>query len=365
MKNAEAKWPLDRFMRSAAGAVVIASILAACAPAGVATPSGAGTDGIEVVASATPSTSAPDAPVPSPTLAAVPAPAATVSPTADEADDETPAPPPEPDEGTALAAALVLAVKGRAAKTGYDRDQFGSGWVDVDRNGCDTRSDMLILRLTPIDVDGKCKVLSGDLADPYTGTSVRYVRGGKSEVDIDHIVALSDAWQKGAAGWEFAQRVAFANDPLNLEPVDASANRQKGDGDAATWLPSNKAYRCGYVARQVAVKTKYDVWVTTAELDVMTRILDMCPEALLPAAGGQPIIATNTGSAPKPAPKPAPKKTKAAEQEGDEGAGQESGLDERFEYCSRLPAGYGPYYRAKDPEYEWYRNGDGDGVVCE
>lgn len=360
MKNSEEKRSLATLVGSVAGAVAATIILAACVPTTVDTPTDVATGGAQTVASATPLPS--EAPTPLPTPTAAPASSPTDTPAPVQVDDGNPVPPPEPDQGTALAAALVLAVKGRSAKTGYDRDQFGSGWVDVDRNGCDTRSDMLMLRLTPIDVDGKCKVMSGDLADPYTGTSVRFVRGGKSEVDIDHIVALSDAWQKGAAGWEFAQRVAFANDPLNLEPVDASANRQKGDGDAATWLPSNKAYRCGYVARQVAVKTKYDVWVTTAELGAMTRILDACPEELLPADGGQPIIATNTGGS---APKPAPKKTKAPQPEGGEGAGQESGLDERFEYCNRLPAGYGPYYRDKDPEYEWYSDRDKDGVVCE
>lgn len=198
-------------------------------------------------------------------------------------------------EGTAYAAALELTVKGRAAKTGYERDEFGSGWVDVDRNGCDTRNDQLQLRLTNLEMDGDCVVLAGDLDDPYTAAAIHFERGGASEVDIDHIVALSDAWQKGAAQWEYAKRVAFANDPLNLEPVEAAANRQKGDSDAATWLPANKGYRCDYVARQVAVKTKYEVWVTQAELDAMLAVLDTCPEEPLPDFGDQPVIADNVG----------------------------------------------------------------------
>ena len=168
----------------------------------------------------------------------------------------------EPTVGAAFLAVEALKVKGRAPKTGYDRAQFGSGWVDVDRNGCDTRNDQLKSTLSDRDMSGSCKVLAGTLADPYTDTTIRFEYGGVSEVDIDHLVALSDAWQKGAAAWPFAKRVAFANDPLNLQPTSASANRQKGDGDAATWLPSNKGYRCTYVARQAAVKTKYKVWVT-------------------------------------------------------------------------------------------------------
>ncbi|WP_200809864.1 HNH endonuclease family protein [Demequina sp. NBRC 110054] len=199
-------------------------------------------------------------------------------------------------EGSVHEAALELTVKGRAAKTGYERDEFGSGWIDVDRNGCDTRNDELQLRLTGLEMDGDCIVLAGDLDDPFTGESIHFERGGASEVDIDHLVALSDAWQKGAAQWEYAKRVAFANDPLNLEPVDASANREKGDSDAASWLPAQKSYRCTYVARQVAVKTKYEVWVTQAELDAMLAVLDSCPDQELPDLGDQPVTADNVGS---------------------------------------------------------------------
>ena len=123
---------------------------------------------------------------------------------------------------------------------------------------------------------------SGRLDDPYTATTITFVRGGASEVDIDHVVALGDAWQKGAQRWPQRERVAFANDPLNLLAVDASANRQKGDGDAATWLPANKAFRCAYVARQVAVKLKYALAVTAAERDAMRRVLGRCPTMRVP-----------------------------------------------------------------------------------
>ena len=91
-----------------------------------------------------------------------------------------------------------------------------------------------------------------------------------------------DAWQKGAAQWPAGKRLAFANDPLNLLAVDAGTNRSKGDGDAATWLPPNKSYRCAYVARQVAVKAKYGLWVTAAERDAMVRVLSTCPGMRLP-----------------------------------------------------------------------------------
>ena len=185
--------------------------------------------------------------------------------------------------GTALAAVDTLTVKGRAPKTGYEREKFGRAWADVDGNGCGTRDDILRRDLTGVRLtDGRCKVASGTLTDdPYTGTTVEYVRG-RSKVDIDHVVALSDAWQKGAGKWDAGTRRRFANDPLNLLAVDASTNRRKSDGDAATWLPPNKSYRCTYVARQVAVKKKYGVWVTGAERDAMRKVLKACPQQKLP-----------------------------------------------------------------------------------
>jgi hypothetical protein len=180
--------------------------------------------------------------------------------------------------GSALAAVSRLEVKGRAPKTGYSREQFGDGWASVD--GCDTRDRILARDLRAKSfrsATGRCVVLSGRLADPYTSTTIVFARGGASEVDIDHVVALGDAWQKGAWRWPRGERVAFANDPLNLLAVDASANRQKGDGDTATWLPANKSFRCAYVARQVSVKLKYALSVTAAERDAMRRVLGKCP----------------------------------------------------------------------------------------
>lgn len=192
-----------------------------------------------------------------------------------------------PAEGTALAAVDLLEIKGRAPQTGYDRDLFGDGWVDVDRNGCDTRNDVLARDLT--DVSYKpgtrdCVVLTGTLLDPYSGTTIAFQRGQgtSSAVQIDHVVPLADAWQKGAQQWDEATRVAFANDPLNLLAVDGSLNQAKGAADAATWLPPDRTVRCEYVARQVAVKLTYGLWITAAERDAMVRVLSTCPNQPLP-----------------------------------------------------------------------------------
>ena len=189
---------------------------------------------------------------------------------------------PQSRPGIEAADALaMLDVKGRAPKTGYDRDAFGSPWTDVDRNGCDTRNDILRRDLVQKRILPDCTVARGVLKDPYTRQAITHV-AGRSAIDIDHVVSLSDAWQKGAFRWTRTQRTIFANDPLNLLAVDNSANRQKGEGDAATWLPPNKAYRCLFVARQVAVKARYGLWVTAAEKSAIARVLGTCPTHPLP-----------------------------------------------------------------------------------
>jgi hypothetical protein len=193
-------------------------------------------------------------------------------------------------EATEVTASSVLAslpVKGRAPKTGYTRAQFGQAWADVDRNGCDTRNDMLKRDLTNIEYKVKtrdCVVLTGVLVDRYSGETINFVRGNVTsmEVQIDHVIALSNAWQTGAFKLTVLQRTALANDPMNLFAVKGRLNLQKSDGDAATWLPPLKSFRCAYVAQQIAVKAKYSLWVTAPEKEAMTRILTACPKQMLP-----------------------------------------------------------------------------------
>jgi hypothetical protein len=196
-----------------------------------------------------------------------------------------------PAKAEAVASGLSViqaqVTKGRAAKTGYTRAQFGPAWADVDRNGCDTRNDILKRDLTNEVFKEKtngCTVLSGTLVDPFSGETINFVRGvtTSSEVQIDHSVALSNAWQTGAFKLTPDQRKAFANDPLNLMAVKGRLNSQKGDGDAATWLPPLKSFRCDYVSRQIAVKIKYKLWFTAPEKEAMIKILKTCPEKALP-----------------------------------------------------------------------------------
>ncbi len=177
-----------------------------------------------------------------------------------------------------------LEVKGRAPKTGYKRTQFGEGWESL--VGCDTRNYILKRDLTDVKTRSitDCTVVSGVLADPYTSKVINFVRGqGTSDdVQIDHVVALSDAWQKGAQALSSKERILFANDGLNLLAVDGKTNQDKSDSDAASWLPPNKSYRCQYVARQIAVKQKYHLWLTSAEKDAMKRVLNDCLDQKLP-----------------------------------------------------------------------------------
>jgi hypothetical protein len=201
-----------------------------------------------------------------------------------------PTPAPVPTPGSAASALAQLPVKGRAPRTGYDRKAFGQSWADIDRNGCDQRNDVLAR-----DLDGPsfkpgtrdCKVLSGTLPDPYTGQPVPFVSGpGTSDdVQIDHVVALSDAWQTGAQQLDPTTRERLANDPLNLIATAGPVNQAKGESDAASWLPPHRPAWCAYVARQVAVKLTYQLWVTAAEHDAVARVLSGCPEQPLPTTG--------------------------------------------------------------------------------
>lgn len=233
----------------------------------------------------------PPAPPSSPVARATPSPSvAAAEPTPTMKLSELPGAGPGPgsDGVPALTLLAELEVKGRSPRTGYARDEFGQRWADIDRNGCDQRNDVLNRDLT--DVTHKenthgCVVLTGVLDDPFTGQRIDFVRGQdtSSKVQIDHVVALSDAWQKGAQQLTREERERFGNDPLNLLAVDGPANQQKSDGDAATWLPPNKAFRCEYVATQIAVKRRYGLWVTEAEQQAMLRVLSTCPRELAPA----------------------------------------------------------------------------------
>ncbi|MGQ4526696.1 GmrSD restriction endonuclease domain-containing protein [Dermabacteraceae bacterium P13136] len=278
-----------------------------------------------------------------------------------------------------------LEVKERAPKTGYDRKKFG--WrQDTDGNGCDTRNDVFRRDFTNSTVKagtGGCIILGGTFTSSYSGQTLQFDRAANN-IDVDHMVALSDAWQTGANTWDDAKRRQFANDPLNLIATEAALNRQKGASDAATWLPPNKAYRCEYVARQVAVKEKYGLWVKPAEKDAIENVLNGCEVKIFtkpvdwPAKGGgrevlgkpTPMPAparpekTQAPVTPKPSPVPAPKKE---ERRPRKPAPEPKKPVQRshFKNCREAwDAGAAPLLRG-EPGYSSKLDGDRDGVACE
>lgn len=181
----------------------------------------------------------------------------------------------------ALAVAQGLPVRGRSPDTNYSREAFGSAWKDVDRNGCDTRNDILQRDFTTTILKsgtGDCKVIGGTWTDPYSNESYTFDQA-PSGAQVDHVVSLKNAWQMGADMWTDQMRVEFANDPLNLRVTIASLNQQKSDSNAASWLPPYKPGRCSFIATQVAVKAKWELYVTDAEKDVFLSILSK-PECL-------------------------------------------------------------------------------------
>lgn len=189
--------------------------------------------------------------------------------------------------GPAADALNGLQVDDRPDSTGYDRDSFGFRATDDDGDGCDVRDDVLARDLTDVIFSAakRCQVSSGTLADPYTGKTILFVRGRNTSaaVQIDHVVALANAWQSGARDWTTAQRYRFGNDPYNLLAVDGPANQDKGSASAAYWLPTNGEYRCEYVARQIGVKRHYGLTVTTSEKRSMLAVLRACPAQQIPS----------------------------------------------------------------------------------
>lgn len=195
-------------------------------------------------------------------------------------------------ENNALEAVSTLTVRQTDSVSGYDRDLFQWNKFDEDGDGCDTRNDILARDLDNISKQDKCVVLSGILDDPYTGDRIDFQRGQStsSKVQIDHIVALSDAWNSGASHWNESELRAFGNDPYNLAAVDGTANTQKSNSSADEWLPANAAARCLYVATQVGVKEHYALTVTQTEAQKMREVLGSCPTQSIPQSNGSGLV---------------------------------------------------------------------------
>lgn len=157
-------------------------------------------------------------------------------------------------------------------RTGYSRDLFPH-WITISGT-CNTRETVLKRDGTNVVTDSSCAAVSGSWYSPYDGATWT----AASDLDIDHLVPLAEAWDSGASKWTTAQRQAFANDLTRpqLIAVTDNVNQAKGDQDPATWMPSRTAYRCTYVRAWVQVKYYYDLSVDTAEKNALTNYLASC-----------------------------------------------------------------------------------------
>ncbi len=181
----------------------------------------------------------------------------------------------------------------KARPGGYDRERYFGGWAS---NGCGsatTRDTILARDLKGAVENPRCQVTSGTLTDPYTGRTIQFRRGRNtsSAVQIDHVVALLDAWESGARDWDQAKRVEYANSPDVLLASDGPANMAKGSGldvngtalyrpqDSGApdvWMPDNKAYRCDYMAKRATIKSKWGLTMTPREKQQTVSVLSQC-----------------------------------------------------------------------------------------
>jgi hypothetical protein len=273
------------------------------------------------------------------------------------------------DAATVTARSLLAKLEMRAetASDSYDRAKFRH-WVDADGDGCDTRDEVLLMEsTTQVFYSGGCSISFGTWNSWYDSRLWQ----SPADVDIDHLVALKEAWESGAHGWGAARRTAFANDlghPWSLEAVTDNVNASKGDRDPAQWLPSFS--RCRYAIHWATVKYRWNLSIDQAERARLASLLDhRCGRrsVRLPAEGAATLTggSGSPGSGTTPTPSPSSTSTSTPTQ-APTTSPTTGGTDPRFQYCYQaIAAGYGPYYSGVDPEYDWYLDADSDGVVCE
>lgn len=225
----------------------------------------------------------------------------------------------------------------RETRVGYDRAKF-EHWVDADGDCRDTRDEVLAAE-SLVGVGG-CDVQSGKWRSYYDGVVTR----DSSTFDVDHVVALAEAWDSGAKRWTVGTRRGFANDLADhrsLVAVSASSNRSKSDRDPGDWLPAQG--QCRYVRDWTAVKIRWSLRVDGTEKRALVRRAGTCRNVVVSVRKATIRLRSTSG-----------------------GAGGDSTTDPRFDYCYQAKAaGYGPYYKGQDEEYHWYTDGDNDGIACE
>ncbi|HEY7595683.1 MAG TPA: HNH endonuclease family protein [Actinophytocola sp.] len=181
-------------------------------------------------------------------------------------------PPNIPSESTARYELYNLDVAPDGSTSGYSRDKFPH-WITIS-GSCDTRETVLKRDGTNVVTNSSCSATSGSWYSPYDGATWH----ASSDVDIDHVVPLADAWRTGASSWTTAQRQAFANDLSNpqLIAVTDNVNQSKGDQTPATWKPPRTAYWCTYAKMWIHVKYRYSLTINSTEEDQLYRMLSYC-----------------------------------------------------------------------------------------
>ena len=206
----------------------------------------------------------------------------------------------QPSTSTLDAHFAALAVVSEPARVGYDRDLFDH-WDDINGSGCDARQDTLArqaIGFPQVDVFDRCVIVEGDWYSVYDAVTHS---GSPSDLDIDHVVSLAEAWDSGASTWSSSQRRQFANDPANLLAVTASSNRSKSDRDAAEWLPPATSSWCLTASITVEVKYAYGLSIDSAERSALAQMLDTCGRSdqvtlamvsTMPLSGSEPTTST-------------------------------------------------------------------------
>ncbi|MET7764373.1 HNH endonuclease family protein [Streptomyces sp. NPDC005393] len=181
-------------------------------------------------------------------------------------------PPTPPSAATARTELASLTVQAEGSSDGYSRDKFPH-WI-TQSGACNTREVVLKRDGTNVQTDSSCAATSGSWYSEYDGATWT----AAADVDIDHVVPLSEAWKSGASGWTTAQRQGFANDLTRsqLIAVTDNVNQSKGDQDPAEWLPSRTSYHCTYARMWVSVKYYYKLTLDPAEKTALSNILNGC-----------------------------------------------------------------------------------------
>lgn len=254
---------------------------------------------------------------------------------------------PLPSTAATVSSAKLLAtlkVKAEKGSTTYERDYFRH-WIDADGDGCDTRDEVLQQEsLTSI----TCDLIGGSWSSAYDGVKTN----DASKFDIDHFIPLKEAWESGAYSWDENTRKEFANDltySASLIAVSASSNRSKSDRDPSQWMPKQSSYTCKYVASWIAVKYRWSLSVDAKEKTVLAAKAKACGKKANISKPTKATIVKGTTASPTDPETPT------------------GGLDPRFASCAEAKRnGYNNYYtKGVNPEYKWYEDRDGDGVVCE